>query len=111
MALFAIDGLSMFNDFAASEYSSRYVVVLTVHFTRPPSFLTWNEKFLLFDINMDIVYEGRDSRSWIRACCYSPDGAMFALASTDHKIYLYDSKSFALKAKVSTSRRMYYNRF
>lgn len=52
---------------------------------------------------MDIVYEGRDSRSWIRACCYSPDGATFALASTDHKIYLYDSKSFALKAKVSTS--------
>lgn len=60
-------------------------------------------QFLLFDVaNMEIVYEGRDSRSWIRACCYSPDGKTFALASTDNKIYLYDSKSFALKAKART---------
>lgn len=53
---------------------------------------------------MEVVFEGRDSRSWIRACCYSPDGKTFALASTDNKVYLYDSKSFALKAKVSTCR-------
>ena len=50
--------------------------------------------------NMEVVFEGRDSRSWIRACCFSPNGSTFALASTDNKIYLYDSKSFALKAKV-----------
>ncbi|CAM9178110.1 unnamed protein product, partial [Ectocarpus sp. 13 AM-2016] len=56
--------------------------------------------FLIFDVyNMEILYEGRDSRSWIRACCFSPDGKSFAVASTDNKIYIYDSKSYALKAK------------
>lgn len=49
---------------------------------------------------MEIVFEGRDSRSWIRACCFSPDGKSFAVASTDNKVYIYDSKSYALKAKV-----------
>lgn len=68
---------------------------------RLPAFVSWLCQFLVFDVmNMEIVFEGRDSRSWIRACCYSPDGKIFALASTDNKIYLYDSKSFALKAKV-----------
>ncbi|CAM9122646.1 unnamed protein product [Ascophyllum nodosum] len=61
--------------------------------------------FLLLDVvNMEILYEGRDSRSWIRACCYSPNGRTFALASTDHKIYLYDAESFALKAKARKFR-------
>ncbi|CAB1096047.1 unnamed protein product [Ectocarpus sp. CCAP 1310/34] len=56
--------------------------------------------FLIFDVyNMEILYEGRDSRSWIRACCFSPDGKTFAVASTDNKIYIYDSKSYGLKAK------------
>lgn len=49
---------------------------------------------------MELVFEGRDSRSWVRACCFSPDGKSFAVASTDNKVYLYDSKSYALKAKV-----------
>lgn len=58
------------------------------------------EQFLLFDpVKMEIVFEGRDSRSWITTCSFSPDGATFALASMDNKIYLYDSKSFALRAK------------
>lgn len=62
-------------------------------------------QFLLFDVsNMEIVYEGRDSRSWIRSCCFSPDGKSFALASTDNKIYLYDSTSYALRAKVGPER-------
>ena len=75
-------------------------VLLFCPTTRPPD-ARCVLKFLLFDVaNMDIVFEGRDSRSWIRACCFSPDGNTFALASTDNKIYLYDSKSFALKAKV-----------
>lgn len=30
---------------------------------------------------------------------------MFALASTDNKIYIYDSKSFALKAKVRGKKK------
>lgn len=54
---------------------------------------------------MEIVFEGRDSRSWIRACCFSPNGNTFALASTDNKIYIYDSKSFALKAKVRGEKK------
>lgn len=60
-----------------------------------------SRQFLLFDVsNMEIIFEGRDSRSWIRACCFSPDGKSFAVASTDNKVYIYDSKSYALKAKV-----------
>ncbi|CAN0063286.1 unnamed protein product [Pylaiella littoralis] len=56
--------------------------------------------FLILDVsNMQLVFEGRDSRSWVRACCFSPDGKSFAVASTDNKVYIYDSKSYALKAK------------
>ncbi|CAM9099953.1 unnamed protein product [Discosporangium mesarthrocarpum] len=56
--------------------------------------------FLVLDtLNMEVVFEGRDSRSCIRACCFSPDGKTFALGSVDNKIYIYDARSFALRAK------------
>lgn len=42
-------------------------------------------------------YEGRDSRHWITEIKFSPDGKIFALASMDHKIYLYDSVSYKLR--------------
>lgn len=80
-------------DFTQPALTHHMVVRLLAHVHR---------QFLLFDVlNMEIVYEGRDSRSWIRACCFSPDGKSFALASTDNKIYLYDATSYALRAKVS----------
>ncbi|KAJ1457506.1 WD40-repeat-containing domain protein [Pelagophyceae sp. CCMP2097] len=49
--------------------------------------------------SLEAVHEGRDSRHFIRCVKYSPDGKTFAVASTDQKIYLYDAKSTALRAK------------
>lgn len=43
------------------------------------------------------LFEGRDSRHWIRDVRFSPDGKFFAVASMDHKIYLYNRDTFRLK--------------
>lgn len=82
---------------------SSTVAIVSMSFTSPLRCLFHiSRQFLIFDVsNMEIVFEGRDSRSWIRACCFSPDGKSFAVASTDNKVYIYDSKSYALKAKVT----------
>ena len=56
--------------------------------------------FLLLNAEtMQVLFEGRDSRHYIRDAKYSPDGKSFALASMDHKIYLYDAGSTVLRAK------------
>ncbi|CAM9676121.1 unnamed protein product, partial [Chrysoparadoxa australica] len=56
--------------------------------------------FILLDaMTLAIQFEGRDSRNWIRACAFSPDGLTIALGSQDHKIYLYDSESLALRSR------------
>jgi WD40 repeat protein len=39
----------------------------------------------------------RDSRHWIRDIKFSPDGKSFALASMDHKIYLYHLDGYRLR--------------
>jgi len=49
--------------------------------------------------SLDVKFEGRDSRHWIRDVKYSPDGSSFAVASMDQKIYLYETKNFVLRAK------------
>jgi WD40 repeat protein len=43
------------------------------------------------------LFEGRESRHWIRDVRFSPDGKFFAVASMDHKIYLYNRDTFRLK--------------
>lgn len=56
--------------------------------------------FVLLDADtLDIVYEGRDARHWMRDAKYSPEGDTFALACQDHKVYLYDAKQNVLRAK------------
>ena len=56
--------------------------------------------FMIIDTaSLDVKFEGRDSRHWIRDVKYSPDGRSFAVASMDQKIYLYESKNFVLQAK------------
>lgn len=42
-------------------------------------------------------YEGRDSRHHITEVKFTPDGKVFAVASMDHKIYLYTNESFKLR--------------
>lgn len=39
----------------------------------------------------------RDSRHWLTDIKFSPDGKSFALASMDHKIYIYQADTFKLK--------------
>jgi microtubule-associated protein-like 1/2 len=39
----------------------------------------------------------RDSRHWIQDAKFSPDGTSFAVASMDHKIYIYNIQSYRLK--------------
>jgi len=48
---------------------------------------------------LDLVYEGRDARHWMRDAKYSPEGDTFALACQDQKVYLYDAKQNVLRAK------------
>ena len=48
---------------------------------------------------MQVLFEGRDSRHYIRDAKFSPDGKSFALGSMDQKIYLYDAASTVLRAK------------
>jgi len=57
--------------------------------------------FLIIDAStLTIQFEGRDSREYITDCKYSPDGRIFAVASRDSKIYLYDpNDAYMLKAK------------
>ena len=56
--------------------------------------------FVLLDADtLDVVYEGRDSRHFLRDAKYSPEGDTFALASHDNKIYLYDTEQNVLRAK------------
>jgi microtubule-associated protein-like 6 len=38
-----------------------------------------------------------DSRHWLQDVKFSPDGQSFAVASMDHKIYIYHRESFRLK--------------
>ncbi|GMH99995.1 hypothetical protein TrVE_jg4710 [Triparma verrucosa] len=56
--------------------------------------------FLIIEtLSLDVKFEGRDSRHWIRDVKYSPDGTSFAVASMDQKVYLYETKNFVLRAK------------
>lgn len=40
---------------------------------------------------------GRDSRHWLTEVKYSPNGKSFAVASMDHKIYIYNRETLRLK--------------
>ena len=56
--------------------------------------------FALLDADtLDVLYEGRDSRHWIRDAKFSPEGETFVLASQDQKLYLYDARQNVLRAK------------
>lgn len=46
---------------------------------------------------MFISYQYRDSRHWIPDVKFSPDGKSFAVASMDHKIYIYNGETYRLK--------------
>lgn len=39
----------------------------------------------------------RDSRHWIADVKFAPDGKSFAVASMDHKIYIYNADTYRLK--------------
>jgi len=52
--------------------------------------------------SMEIVHEGRDSRYPLSDVSFSPDGKLFAAASLDTDIYVYDiTNGFKLKTKGS----------
>lgn len=54
--------------------------------------------FLVLDAQtLKPKYEGRDSRHWLTDIKFSPDNKSFALASMDHKVYIYHSDSYKLK--------------
>ena len=56
--------------------------------------------FLIIDTaSLEVKFEGRDSRHWIRDVKFSPDGTSFAVASMDQKIYLYENNNFVLRAR------------
>jgi WD40 repeat protein len=39
----------------------------------------------------------RDSRHWIPDVKFAPNGKSFAVASMDHKIYIYNGETYRLK--------------
>jgi len=50
--------------------------------------------FMIIDAKtMQLKLEGRDTRHWITEAKYSPDSNMFALASMDKKIYIYENNN------------------
>lgn len=54
--------------------------------------------FLILDsLSLKPLFEGRDSRHWIQEAKFNPDGSAFAVASMDHKIYIYNLQSYRLK--------------
>ena len=54
--------------------------------------------FILLDSKtLKPKFEGRDSRHWLQDCKFSPDGKIFAVASMDHKIYLYNSDTYRMR--------------
>lgn len=50
----------------------------------------WRMRVLQFVVlnaaSLQVLYEGRDSRHWIRDVRFSPNGELFALASTDNRV-------------------------
>ena len=54
---------------------------------------------LLNSDTLEVVYEGRDARHWLRDCKYTPEGDTFAVASQDQKVYLYDTRQNIMRAK------------
>eukprot|EP01029_Cantina_marsupialis_P023861 TRINITY_DN60145_c1_g2_i1.p1 TRINITY_DN60145_c1_g2~~TRINITY_DN60145_c1_g2_i1.p1 ORF type:complete len:2255 (-),score=740.92 TRINITY_DN60145_c1_g2_i1:196-6960(-) len=49
-----------------------------------------NGSFLIVRADkMEVLYEGSDSRGWLRCARFSPDGKTLALGSADNKVYLY----------------------
>mmetsp|Transcript_20183 Transcript_20183/g.18324 ORF Transcript_20183/g.18324 Transcript_20183/m.18324 type:complete len:1166 (+) Transcript_20183:2-3499(+) len=54
--------------------------------------------FIIMDsVTLRPIFEGRDSRHWLQDVKISPDGKLFAVASMDHKIYLYNRENFRLR--------------
>ena len=54
--------------------------------------------FIILDaLNLKPLFEGRDSRHFLLDCKFSPDGKSFAVASMDHKIYIYNRENYRLK--------------
>jgi hypothetical protein len=44
--------------------------------------------------SLQVLYEGRDARHWIRDVRFSPNGELFALASTDNRVSHIESGMF-----------------
>jgi len=55
---------------------------------------------ILESATFKVIYEGRDSRHWIRDIKFSPNGATLALASNDNKIYIYNQDTYSLRCKM-----------
>merc|ERR1719502_1088192 len=56
--------------------------------------------FLILNADtLQVLFEGRDSRHWVRDVKFSPDGKSFAIGSMDQKIYLYDATTTVLRGK------------
>ena len=47
----------------------------------------------------DVVKKLQDSREWIEAMQYSPDGTKLAVGSHDNNIYVYDAQTYNLLYK------------
>jgi hypothetical protein len=44
-------------------------------------------QFMVFNAaNLQVVFEGRDARHWIREVKFAPNGECFALGATDNKV-------------------------
>lgn len=54
---------------------------------------------VLYEEDLTIVHEARDSKGLIADCKYSPAGDLIALASFDGSIYVYNASDYAARAK------------
>ena len=54
---------------------------------------------VLNEEDLTLLHESRDTKGCITDCRFSPDGEMFALASIDGSLYVYNTRDFAARAR------------
>jgi len=83
---------------------ARYEPAATERANREGAFVVFNTE------SWQVVYAARDSRKWITAVRFSPDGNTLAVASADRSVYIYDTHVSTAKgeheAATASSRKL-----
>lgn len=48
---------------------------------------------MVSSVSLEVLFQGRDSKKWVRCCRFSPSGAILAVGGEDHNAHIYDCKN------------------